>query len=1153
MNPSAPIVKATMRISNGLTDASRRGLKSRKDRTNVFPEGGMKANAVPAHPFADTTNTLSCDPIDIVAMDTLFSGDKQNPMAQLFVDYRSRLIEVTPMKSRTHVPMTLKRFLARWWTPRILLHDGAKENASVEMDHICLDRDISQIYRTPGQVKAAVQNFSEPAVGHITRKATFAMVYAGATIRYWVLAIEAACFIDRITAHWYADLAAFSTPYFRVYGQHYPDSSVVQPWGCAALVLRVGGAAHKFKIRTFKMVFVSYAPQHPTYTYGFLNCKTGRTSHSQDAIFLRNEFPFRDARIRMGSAPAGDTLRPRILARSPYAHMAPRDLCFDWPGGPTLPSVDEDLSLLPLDLLESEAPLPADFDDPAPTSPPNCIVAAFKSLSDGELDTYHDYTLAKTFEHPDADFGQGTVTGWGYFNKNTPVTFYNNPSLTESYSTCWEVYNWLNATSTLPSLPTILLGGLPTAPPAAPLVPASTNLADRRPVRACRNTAKAYKCTIDESKPPPTPRPSKKHLLGMYSTFDGPTVPPRTWKVPHLSAHATRAIFKTKQTIFQGGVRIPNSDDDAETSPEWRHWTAGRRLEHVRLGKVNAFRKGLTVQMILDTGYPKSGIVLLQHVYAFKLSGEFRVRCVARGDQQHPDTVGPTFAPTASMYTVRIFFLVAIEESHHVRHGDVPQAFLRGVQDTPLYCWAPRSERSFPGECYQCLLPLYGFRSSSAYWFREARTFLEELGFVMDPLSPCLFRKFLAASTFVQLVLVVDDYAVSGPEEAAEHHHKQWCQKFDATSESGRMFVGYDVEYNLSEGYVKLSFTSYIKRMVERFSNVDLSKGAPFRELVGCCIWCTLNLHYQEIVRVKSHGPRLNDFMESDYDDAIHTMHEIAKLANMGIVYRRGGATRAFTPPAQRPGKTVNVTSPPLAPHQGHHELIDEFEEKDLYTADDYDYDRSFPDYPVNHRYVLSQYVDSAFAVDSLCRSITGCVTLCNGGPLDWACIKESLCVDSTTGSETLSYSSGIKGLKHAELRLKFYKIQPPKPMKMWTDSSGGKLLACNPNKLGRIRHLNIRYHMVKCYVQIGDIELTYCCTEAELADALTKIMDAHQRRCLGARYYNDCIFPDGRFYKVACFEFDCTIKIVTDDKQLQLAQPPTVAPPPSASWSRIK
>ena len=206
--------------------------------------------------------------------------------------------------------------------------------------------------------------------------------------------------------------------------------------------------------------------------------------------------------------------------------------------------------------------------------------------------------------------------------------------------------------------------------------------------------------------------------------------------------------------------------------------------------------------------------------------------------------------------------------------------------------------------------------------------------------------------------------------------------------------------------------------------------------------------------------------------------------------------------------------------------MINEFEANDVYTADDHEDTSAYAVYPENPRYKLTQYVDAAFAVDLKMRSVTGAITLLNGGPIDWAVIKESLVVDSTTNLETLAYSSCIKFLKYVELRLKYLHIQPSKPYTMYTNSTGGKLLACNPNKIGRVRYLSIKHHMVKCYIQIGEITLVYCVTEDMLADCCTKICDAAQKRNLGLRFYNDCVFEDGRFYKHPCYEHDCVVRI---------------------------
>jgi hypothetical protein len=125
-------------------------------------------------------------------------------------------------------------------------------------------------------------------------------------------------------------------------------------------------------------------------------------------------------------------------------------------------------------------------------------------------------------------------------------------------------------------------------------------------------------------------------------------LPPGRGKFPTsrmpLSVRSTRPA----NPFSKVGCVFPTSDDIAAKSPEWRHWAAGRRLEHIRLDKVRAFLKGLTIQQVIDSGYPRSGIVLLQHVYDFKHPGEFRARCVARGDTQHDATVTLTCAPTVT-------------------------------------------------------------------------------------------------------------------------------------------------------------------------------------------------------------------------------------------------------------------------------------------------------------------------------------------------------------------------------------------------------------------------------------------------------------------------------------------------------------------------
>ena len=76
----------------------------------------------------------------------------------------------------------------------------------------------------------------------------------------------------------------------------------------------------------------------------------------------------------------------------------------------------------------------------------------------------------------------------------------------------------------------------------------------------------------------------------------------------------------------------------------------------------------------------------------------------------------------------------------------------------------------------------------------------------------------------------------------------------------------------------------------------------------------------------------------------------------------------------------------------------------------------------------------------------------------------------------------------------------------MYTDSQACLKIASSNSTLGKVRHLEIRYHLVRCLIISGDVILYYCITEEMLADLFTKVVTGAQERRLAARFYNDCI-----------------------------------------------
>ncbi len=120
-----------------------------------------------------------------------------------------------------------------------------------------------------------------------------------------------------------------------------------------------------------------------------------------------------------------------------------------------------------------------------------------------------------------------------------------------------------------------------------------------------------------------------------------------------------------------------------------------------------------------------------------------------------------------------------------------------------------------------------------------------------------------------------------------------------------------------------------------------------------------------------------------------------------------------------------------------------------------------------------------------------------------WGSLKQTIVVDSSCSAEYVAASIACKQLLHAENMIGFLGFSCPKPYHQYTDSMACFHIATNPAKLGNVRHLHIRYHLVRCYVTLGDVKMVFCLTEHMVADLFTKIVTATQDSRLCVRFYS--------------------------------------------------
>ncbi len=160
----------------------------------------------------------------------------------------------------------------------------------------------------------------------------------------------------------------------------------------------------------------------------------------------------------------------------------------------------------------------------------------------------------------------------------------------------------------------------------------------------------------------------------------------------------------------------------------------------------------------------------------------------------------------------------------------------------------------------------------------------------------------LQAQSDAILILHVDDMRVAAEPAVLAPIHALLFKKFEITTSDGGRFLGMDTSYDLTRGILRMQMTTYINKTEARFRNFDLSRGVPYRELVGSLMWIVLCIMGPELLRVKDLARRSNNFTQQDYDDTLHVLQRVVERKDYGIIYRRGAAGKETIPSSTRLG-----------------------------------------------------------------------------------------------------------------------------------------------------------------------------------------------------------------------------------------------------------
>lgn len=443
-------------------------------------------------------------------------------------------------------------------------------------------------------------------------------------------------------------------------------------------------------------------------------------------------------------------------------------------------------------------------------------------------------------------------------------------------------------------------------------------------------------------------------------------------------------------------------------------------------------------------------------VYKTKLkeNGEVdkhKARLVAKGyKQEFGVDYKEVFAPVARHDTIRLVIAMAAQNSWPIFQLDVKSAFLHGDLQKEVFIDQPPGYVKLGNEhkVYKLKKALYGLKQAPRAWYNRIETYFLKEGFQKCPYEHTLFIKTEDGGKMLIVCLYVDDLIYTGNNiEMFGSFKKSMMAEFEM-SDLGMMHYFLGIEVVQSSTGIFISQKKYVREILERFQKKD-------------CNPVNTPSEYGMKLNKDNGGKKVDDtiykqivgslvYLTATRPDIMHAVSVISRYMECPIEIHLLAAKRIFRY------------------LQG--------------TKDDGLF------YKRGEKSDLFGFTDSDYAGDSDDRkSTSGYVFMMGTGAVSWSSKKQPIVTLSSTEAEFVAATACACQAIWLKKILKELHFKEDGPTQIYCDSSSAIKLSKNPVLHGRSKHIDVKYHFLRDLTNDGVINHTYCRSEDQIADILTK------------------------------------------------------------------
>ncbi|KAK1620309.1 hypothetical protein QYE76_025826 [Lolium multiflorum] len=430
----------------------------------------------------------------------------------------------------------------------------------------------------------------------------------------------------------------------------------------------------------------------------------------------------------------------------------------------------------------------------------------------------------------------------------------------------------------------------------------------------------------------------------------------------------------------------------------------------------------------------------------------YKARLVAKGFRQIQGVdYDETFSPVAKLKSVRILLAIAAFFDYEIWQMDVKTAFLNGDIEEELY-----------------MRSIYGLKQASRSWNRRFDKVIKDFGFIQCHGEACIYKK-VSGSSVAFLILYVDDILLIGNDIELLSSVKGYLNNSFSMKDLGEAsyILGIKIYRDRSRRLIGLSQSTYLDKILKKF-RMDESKKGFLPMLPGK-------------VLSKTQGPATAEERER--------MSQIPYASAVGSIMYAMLCTRPDI--AHAVSLTSRYQSDPGIEHWTAVKNILKYlkRTKDMFLC-----------YGGDQELVVTSYTDASWNTDpDDSKSQSGYVFILNGAAVSWASSKQCTVAKSSTESEYIAASR-----LHQAVWMKRFIVElgvvpsALDPLVIYCDNMGAIANAQEPRSHKRLKHIKLRYHSIREYIEDGEVKICKVHTDLNVADPLTKALprakhDQHQ------------------------------------------------------------